>query len=161
MIVLVIIGVFAAGVAAGVALHARTARPRERERRLEDELAAERQAFVAYRSQVQGHIDQTAHLFRDLTNQHAALYTHLAQAARELAPAADRIGGHAFGRALIDFASDPPPELTAPHPESAEPGESPSAAGEEHDSPGVETEAARERAERSSTPSAEPIPAPR
>ena len=103
--------VFGVGVLSGAVLRARSRSLRERERELESELSRERDAFATYREQVSKHMDQTAHLFRDLTNQHAALYQHLAKSARELSPSPGRAGGQAFGAALVDFASDPPDRL--------------------------------------------------
>jgi uncharacterized protein len=111
------IALFGVGVLAGVGLRAWLSDSRVRERQLEIELESERERFSSYRDRVEKHFDQTAHLFRDLTNQHAALYHHLAQGARELSPNPELLGGQAFGTALIEFADgereneDLPPAL--------------------------------------------------
>jgi uncharacterized membrane-anchored protein YhcB (DUF1043 family) len=98
------IALFGVGVLAGVGLRAWLSDGRVRERQLEIELESERERFSTYRDRVEKHFNQTAHLFRDLTNQHAALYHHLAEGARELSPNPELLGGQAFGPALLDFA---------------------------------------------------------
>jgi uncharacterized membrane-anchored protein YhcB (DUF1043 family) len=95
---------FALGLLSGVGLRAFLSEGRVRLRQLEIELESERQRYSTYRDRVEKHFNQTAHLFRDLTNQHAALYHHLAEGARELSPNPELLGGQAFGPALIEFA---------------------------------------------------------
>jgi uncharacterized membrane-anchored protein YhcB (DUF1043 family) len=101
---LIAIALFGVGLLAGVALRAWLSDGRVRERQLEIELETERERFSTYRDRVEKHFNQTAHLFRDLTNQHAALYHHLAEGARELSPNPELLGGQAFGPALVEFA---------------------------------------------------------
>jgi len=98
------IALFAVGVLSGVGLRGLLSDSKLRQRQLELELESERERFSTYRDRVEKHFDQTAHLFRDLTNQHAALYHHLAEGARELSPNPELLGGQAFGPALLDFA---------------------------------------------------------
>jgi len=100
------LALFGVGALVGLLLGAGDWRTRRRERELRQALEEERGRFESYQGQVARHMDETAHLFRDLTHQHATLYRHLAQGARELAPRTDRIGGHAFDRPLIEFASE-------------------------------------------------------
>jgi hypothetical protein len=90
------LGLFVVGVVLGIALRTKLAggRARERERELERELDDVRQEHATYRGEVTAHFDRTAELFRDLTHQHAALYRHLAGAARELARRVDGEGDH-------------------------------------------------------------------
>ncbi len=113
------IALFGVGLLAGAGLRAWLSDSRVRERQLEIELESERERFSTYRDRVEKHFNQTAHLFRDLTNQHAALYHHLAEGARELSPNPELLGGQAFGPALLDFADDTvekelPPALPEP-----------------------------------------------
>jgi uncharacterized membrane-anchored protein YhcB (DUF1043 family) len=95
---------FVLGALSGVGLRAFLSESRVRLRQLELELESERERYSTYRDRVEKHFDQTAHLFRDLTNQHAALYHHLAEGARELSPNPELLGGQAFGPALVEFA---------------------------------------------------------
>src|SRR5215510_7835246 len=113
------IALFVLGLLAGVGLRALLSESKIRQRQLELELEGERERFATYRGRVEKHFDQTAHLFRDLTNQHAALYHHLAEGARELSPNPELLGGQAFGPALLDFADadaerELPPALPEP-----------------------------------------------
>ncbi len=116
------VGLFAVGIVLGFAMRIADRSRTVRERELREQLAEEREKLATYKAQVTRHMDQTAHLFRDLTNQHAALYDHLAQGARELAPKPERLGGQAFGPALVEFASqtqgtkipDSVPRIAAP-----------------------------------------------
>jgi len=91
--------VFAAGVAGGLLIRKIFRPDRSREVELERELLEERDRAAAYRERVEKHFDQTAHLFRDLTNQHVALYHQIADGMRELTP---------------DPARLPPPVFSAP-----------------------------------------------
>ena len=109
------IALFGVGLLAGIGLRAWLSDSRVRERQLEIELESERERFSTYRDRVEKHFNQTAHLFRDLTNQHAALYHHLAEGARELSPNPELLGGQAFGPALLEFAdATPDPEEAMP-----------------------------------------------
>ena len=101
---IVAIALFGVGLLAGAALRAWLSDGRVRERQLEIELESARARFSTYQERVEKHFNQTAHLFRDLTNQHAALYHHLAEGARELSPNPELLGGQAFGPALVEFA---------------------------------------------------------
>ena len=98
------VALFGVGLLAGVGLRMWFSESRVRERQLEIALETERERFSGYRGRVEKHFNQTAHLFRDLTNQHAALYHHLAEGARELSPNPELLGGQAFGPALVEFA---------------------------------------------------------
>jgi len=118
-IILLGLGALAVGLGLGYLLRARQEEQRsaQRERELQSALEAERDRLETYQQRVSKHMDQTAHLFRDLTQQHATLYQHLAQGARELSPQPERLGGHAFGRALSEFAfesSEPAPRAALP-----------------------------------------------
>jgi uncharacterized membrane-anchored protein YhcB (DUF1043 family) len=113
------IALFGVGLLAGAGLRAWLSDSRVRERQLEIELESARERLSTYRDRVEKHFNQTAHLFRDLTNQHAALYHHLAEGARELSPNPELLGGQAFGPALLDFADgereqELPPALPEP-----------------------------------------------
>ena len=112
---LIAIALFGVGVGAGIGLRAWLSESRMLVRHLQIELEIERERYSTYRERVEKHFNQTAHLFRDLTNQHAALYHHLAEGARELSPNPELLGGQAFG--LLELpdseraAEDAPPAL--------------------------------------------------
>lgn len=85
--------------------------PKARIRTLEKQLREERERGTEYREAVAKHFGDTADKFRDLTKQHTALYTQLAQGARDLC--SDRLAElqHGFDLALpsaTDRHSDDP-----------------------------------------------------
>ncbi len=75
---------FMAGGIAGFAAALRFSAFARRIRRLEDEIRGLRQEDEIYRQSVTDHFDRTSEIFRDLTGQYRALYTHLAEGARAL-----------------------------------------------------------------------------
>jgi hypothetical protein len=75
---------FVAGGITGVAAALRFSAFARRIRRLEDEIRALRQQDEIYRQSVADHFDRTSEIFRDLTGQYRALYTHLSEGARAL-----------------------------------------------------------------------------
>ncbi len=81
------IALLAAGTATGILIGRRG--EASRRRALEDELAHERAERTRYQEAVAQHFGKTSDLFRDLTSQYSALYTHLAEGARDLC--ADRL----------------------------------------------------------------------
>jgi len=112
-----------AAFATGFLVGQRATGARARIQSLEDDLRATQGQFDEYREHVEKHFAETAHLFHDLAHKHAALYTHLAQGARDL------VGQHA---ALVRGLGDPlialgrgdalPPRPAAPAPAPRESG---------------------------------------
>ncbi|HEV7733301.1 MAG TPA: DUF1043 family protein [Candidatus Binatia bacterium] len=76
------VALLAAGIATGILIARRGESGRRRA--LEDELAHERAERTRYQEAVAQHFGKTSDLFRDLTSQYSALYTHLAEGARDL-----------------------------------------------------------------------------
>jgi uncharacterized membrane-anchored protein YhcB (DUF1043 family) len=86
-------GIFAAGIVVGLFASRFGRGVRGRVRRLENELSEEREASRRYGQTVAEHFERTSDLFRELTHRYTALYTHLAEGARNLcADRAPRIG---------------------------------------------------------------------
>lgn len=100
--VLLLIGIGAAGLLVGLGVGLVLRRPdgrlRERVKTLEADLQEAQRRHDAHRARVEKHFERTSDLFRDLTEQYTALYTHLAEGARELCPE----GGPALGRGFND-----------------------------------------------------------
>ncbi len=98
-------------IVAGIATGLLVARRGETSRRkaLEEELAQERAERTRYQDAVAQHFGKTSDLFRELTSQYSALYTHLAEGARDLC--ADRVP--ALGQGFSDPALLPARETTA------------------------------------------------
>lgn len=96
------IGIGLAGLALGLLLGLALRRPertlRARVAELELELQDARRIHDEHRARVEKHFERTSDLFRDLTDHYAALYSHLAEGARQLCPE----GGPALGRGLDD-----------------------------------------------------------
>lgn len=78
------VGLFAAGFLSGGFLLRRRDADRQRAVRAEQNLAEVRAELEHYRARVSEHFGRSSDLFRDLTNQYTALYTHLAEGARDL-----------------------------------------------------------------------------
>lgn len=92
------LALFLGGIGTGLALRRRDAAARARVLELESELEGVRQELQGYRARVEKHFERTSHLFRDLTDHYSALYSHLADGARDLCPD----GGPALGLGLND-----------------------------------------------------------
>ena len=106
-------GLFAGGLVCGLLL-AEGGRANGRLRRLERELAEERERAAAYRDSVATHFGGTSDLFRDLTQQYSSLYAHLAEGARELCPDhAPELGNGFASPALPPAAPGEAPESSA------------------------------------------------
>ena len=110
----VAIGIFAAGLLAGILLGRARSGSAARMRALETELREERQRSEAYRDSVAKHFSGTSDMFRDMTRQYATIYTHLAEAARDLC--ADRVPeiGQGFFDPSLQLLGAPPSEEAAP-----------------------------------------------
>ncbi len=96
-----------AGTATGILIARRG--ESSRRRALEEELAHERAEKARYQDAVAQHFGKTSDLFRELTTQYSALYTHLAEGARDLC--ADRLP--TLGQGFSDPALLPARETTA------------------------------------------------
>jgi uncharacterized membrane-anchored protein YhcB (DUF1043 family) len=90
------VALFLAGLGAGFALRRGDAATKRRLQQLEAELAEARRLADAQQASVESHFEKTSDLFRDLTENYTALYSHLADGARTLCPE----GGPALGRGL-------------------------------------------------------------
>jgi uncharacterized membrane-anchored protein YhcB (DUF1043 family) len=90
------VALFLAGLGAGLVLRRGDAATKRRLQQLEDELAEARRLADAQQASVEKHFEKTSDLFRDLTENYTALYSHLADGARTLCPE----GGPALGRGL-------------------------------------------------------------
>jgi uncharacterized membrane-anchored protein YhcB (DUF1043 family) len=77
-------GIFAAGIVVGLFASRFGRGVRGQVRRLENELSQEREASRRYGQTVAEHFERTSDLFRELTHKYTALYTHLAEGARNL-----------------------------------------------------------------------------
>jgi len=99
---------FGSGILIGWGIRAGSRGERVRRRELEEQLSAERRSFDQYRTRVSRHLDQTTHLYRDLTHQHAVFLRHLTEGANELTLGADvvRLGPHTESSEAL-----PAPEL--------------------------------------------------
>jgi len=96
------IGIGGGGLLAGLGLGFALRRPDRkltaRVTELEADLHAAERRYDEHRARVEKHFERTSQLFRDLTEHYTALYSHLAEGARELCPE----GGPALGRGLDD-----------------------------------------------------------
>jgi uncharacterized membrane-anchored protein YhcB (DUF1043 family) len=121
----VAIGIFAAGLAAGILLGRARGSSAERMRALESELREEREKSEAYQDSVAKHFGGTSDMFRDMTRQYATLYAHLAEGARDLC--ADRVPeiGQGFSDPSLQLIAAPPED------EAAEPQDAGAEAAEE------------------------------
>jgi uncharacterized membrane-anchored protein YhcB (DUF1043 family) len=90
------VALFLAGLGAGFALRRGDASTRQRIVQLEVELSESKRLAEAQQASVEKHFEKTSDLFRDLTENYTALYSHLADGARTLCPE----GGPALGRGL-------------------------------------------------------------
>jgi uncharacterized protein len=101
------IAMIVAGIASGILIGRRG--ESSRRQALEDELAKERAERTRYEDAVALHFGKTSDLFRELTTQYSALYTHLAEGARDLC--ADRLP--TLGQGFNDPTLLPARETTA------------------------------------------------
>lgn len=101
------VGLFGLGVGLGLWLRRGDRAARQRVEELELELLRARGRFEEHREQVMKHFERTSDLFRDLTKDYTALYSHLAEGARELCP--DRVPGigRGFAGPLLGGPPDP------------------------------------------------------
>ena len=96
---------------------------------LERDLETARSEFHGYRDRVEKHFGQTSDLFRDLTARYTALYTHLAEGARDLCPERVPELGRGFEGALLEpSAAGQAPRAAALSSEAVADGESGDAA---------------------------------
>jgi uncharacterized membrane-anchored protein YhcB (DUF1043 family) len=125
---LVLMGTFLIGLGTGVFLRrsgVRTARA-EAERlgqdlgttrsqlaNAEETLLAAQRELEQQSSAISKHFERTSELFRDLTRQYTALYSHLAEGARELCPDQRIPLGVGFGEPLLAAGPEPAPEIRA------------------------------------------------
>ncbi len=113
---------FLLGLGAGTLLRRPDRRLKARLEELQGELQESRREYDQHRARVEKHFERTSELFRDTTEQYTALYSHLAQGARDLCPG----GGPALGRGLNDpllaatFGSDAPWKSEAAQSEAAQ-----------------------------------------
>jgi uncharacterized membrane-anchored protein YhcB (DUF1043 family) len=92
------VAAFAVGLGAGLVLRQPDRRMRAQLEALRSELLESQRRFDQHRARVDKHFERTSDLFRDMTEQYTALYSHLAEGARELCSE----GGPALGRGLND-----------------------------------------------------------
>ena len=99
----VLVAIFSIGLVAGLLLRRRLGGNRARVAELERQILELRDHEAAYRERVEKHFDQTAHLFRDLSAQHVALFQQLCSGMQELAPNAKRLAPPAFAAPPLDL----------------------------------------------------------
>ena len=163
--VVVGLGCFLVGVGCTLLFTARDRGGRRRATALEEELATAKEELTRHRGRVERHFERSAEIFGELTRQHASLYAHLAESARELCPERQP-GLPSELRGLLDRpredrseeAEESLPASTAPEPSAAVStgGEMP--AGEPPDDPQGEAEDFPDEAEQRS-PDGESEPA--
>jgi len=109
----VAIGIFAAGILAGLFFSRFGSGVRGQVHKLEKQLADERENARRYHESVAEHFKQTSDMFGELTHKYTALYTHLAEGARSLC--ADRAPGigSAFENAALIAASSSDTDASA------------------------------------------------
>ncbi len=110
------IGIFAAGLVAGILLGS----ARAGSAALESELREEREKSLAYRDAVAKHFGSSGDMFRDMTPQYATIYAHMAEGARDLsADREPRIGQAISDPALRLVAAPSEDEAAQPEDQSA------------------------------------------
>lgn len=142
-------GIFAAGILVGLFASRFGRGVRGRIHRLEKELSQEREASRHYSQTVAEHFERTSDLFRELTHKYTALYTHLAEGARNLC--ADRAPtiGDAFEHAGLlaagnaDGESEAEKRASAKAPADSEPAPAPADTGGDGERPPQDEDQAR------------------
>jgi len=116
-------GLFAAGILVGLFVSRFGSGVRARAHKLEKELGLEREASRQYHEHVAEHFKRTSDMFGELTHKYTALYSHLAEGARNLcADRAPTIGSAFENAGLLVASSDEagaPEPAASPAPEAA------------------------------------------
>ncbi|MCP4003951.1 MAG: YhcB family protein [bacterium] len=105
-----LVGVFVVGLGAGTMFRKSDKKLRAHAEQLESELDVTREQLNSHKAEVSKHFEQTSGLFRDLTQQYTALYSHLAEGARELCPEMVEVGG-GFASPLLTSALSPDEQI--------------------------------------------------